>query len=58
MGILEILTVIFLVLKLLGLTAVATWGWPWIFAPLWLGYPASLLFYLLIFKGFVAFFSK
>lgn len=35
MGILEVLTVVFVVLKIVGVIA---WSWWWVFAPLWLGY--------------------
>lgn len=35
---LEVLFVVFLVLKLTGKTVVATWSWWWVTAPLWIGF--------------------
>ena len=43
MGIFEILTVIFITLKLIGSGAVAKWGWWKVFSPMWAGYPLLLL---------------
>ena len=48
MGILEVVTVIFLVLKLLGISAVAGWGWIWIFSPMWIGYGCALVIFVLV----------
>ena len=47
MGILEAVTIVFLVLKLVGVSVVATWGWIWIFSPLWIGYGVVLVVCLL-----------
>lgn len=46
---LEVLFLIFLVLKLTGKTVVATWSWWWVTAPLWGGFA-------LIFAVWVIFF--
>lgn len=35
---LEVLFIVFLVLKLTGKTVVATWSWWWVTAPLWGGF--------------------
>ena len=35
---LEVLFVVFLVLKLTGKTVVATWSWWWVTARLWIGF--------------------
>lgn len=34
MGICSVLTIIFVVLKVTGITAVATWSWPLVLSPL------------------------
>jgi hypothetical protein len=47
MGILEILTLIFVVLKLAEVTAIAQWDWIWVFSPMWIGYGAALAIFLL-----------
>lgn len=44
-GGLWLLTIVFIVLKLCG---TITWSWWWVLAPLWLGIPVTLLFYLLV----------
>lgn len=51
------LFLIFLVLKLLGITVVANWSWWWVTAPLWAP-PVLLVGGFLIYLGFVALFSK
>lgn len=40
-GFLGALTLLFIALKLLGLSAVATWSWWWVLSPLWI--PIALL---------------
>lgn len=37
MGIVGVLTIIFVVLKLTGVGAVAAWSWVWVLSPLWIG---------------------
>lgn len=49
MGILEILTIIFVVLKVLGLI---TWSWWLVFAPLWAGYAVVLIAWALLVGAF------
>lgn len=47
MGLLEILTIIFVVLKVFAIGPVAAWGWIWCFAPLWIGYPVIFIIWFL-----------
>ena len=35
-GFLGLLTLLFITLKLLGVTAVASWSWWWVLSPLWI----------------------
>jgi hypothetical protein len=35
-GFFSLLAIVFITLKLMGLTAVASWSWWWVLAPLWL----------------------
>ena len=44
---LEVLFLIFLVLKLTGKTVVATWSWWWVTAPLWGGLAIGLVIFLI-----------
>ena len=44
---LEVLFLIFLVLKLTGKTVVATWSWWWVTAPLWGGLATVLVIFLI-----------
>lgn len=37
-GLASLLGVVFIVLKLMGITAVATWSWVWVLAPFWIGF--------------------
>lgn len=46
MGFCEVLGLIFIVLKLLGVTQVATWSWWWVTSPLWIGLIIDILVYL------------
>ncbi len=51
----SILGLIFITLKLLGITEVATWSWWWVLAPIWL--PLILLFvvvFIILFKAAMA----
>lgn len=41
-----LLAIVFITLKLLGVSAVATWSWWWVLAPLWI--PVALVFGILI----------
>lgn len=50
---LGILGLIFVVLKLLGITEVATWSWWWVTAPFWIGFAVVLAIFLVIFIGTV-----
>ena len=40
-SILGLLGVVFVTLKLLGITTVATWSWWWVTAPFWGGSPLA-----------------
>lgn len=57
---LQVLFLIFLVLKLTGKTVVASWSWWWITAPLWGGF--AIIFgvwaLVMIIIGVVALFNK
>ena len=44
---LEVLFLIFLVLKLTGKTVVATWSWLWVTAPLWGGLAIVFVIFLI-----------
>lgn len=59
-SILGLLGVVFVTLKLLGITAVATWSWWWVTAPFWGGLAVvlSLLLVIGVVAGLVAIFSK
>lgn len=57
MGVLEILFLIFLVLKLIGGNPVADWSWWWVTAPLW-GAAVAWVFMVLSFLGLGAVASK
>jgi hypothetical protein len=46
-GVGGLLGVVFVTLKLLGVTDVATWSWWWVTAPFWL-VPAALLAFALV----------
>jgi hypothetical protein len=46
MGFLEVLTLIFITLKLVGSI---TWPWVWVLAPLWIGYAVLGAIFILIF---------
>lgn len=43
LGAIEVLTLIFVVLKLIG---TVTWSWWWVLSPLWIGYGFILLLLL------------
>lgn len=57
---LEVLFLIFLVLKLTGKTVVATWSWWWVTAPLWGGLAIILGIFLigLLFIGLSMLFNR
>lgn len=58
--ILGLLGVVFVTLKLLGITAVASWSWWWVTAPFWggLALALSILFVIALVMGAAALFSK
>jgi hypothetical protein len=60
LGLCSVLTIIFVVLKVLGVAPVATWGWLWVLSPLWIGFLAGLGLLLLfgLIALVVALFSK
>lgn len=45
MGFLEVLTLIFITLKLVGSI---TWPWLWVLAPLWIGYAVAIAVFVII----------
>ena len=45
---LEVLFLIFLVLKLTGKTVVASWSWWWVTAPLWGGFAIVAVIWIII----------
>lgn len=45
-SLLTAIAIVFVILKLTGTTAVATWSWWWVLAPLWI--PVALVFGILI----------
>ena len=45
-SLLTAVAIVFVILKLTGTTAVATWSWWWVLAPLWI--PVALVFGILI----------
>jgi sterol desaturase/sphingolipid hydroxylase (fatty acid hydroxylase superfamily) len=52
-----LLTIFFIVLKVLGVGAVANWSWWWVFSPLWLPIVAVIAIVVAIFVlGFIALF--
>ena len=55
-GFLGLLGVVLVTLKLLGITAVASWSWWWVTAPFWGGSAIALCVLLVI--ALVAIFSK
>lgn len=48
-GFFGLLAIVFIILKLMGLTAVASWSWWWVLAPLWLPITVVLGILLIIF---------
>lgn len=46
LGLVSVLTIIFVVLKLVG---VITWSWIWVLSPLWIGAGLGILFFLIFF---------
>lgn len=59
-SVLGLLGVVFVTLKLLGITAVATWSWWWVTAPFWGGIAVflSLMVLGLLIVALAAVFSK
>ena len=45
---LQVLFLIFLVLKLTGKTVVASWSWWWVTAPLWGGFAIGTVIWIII----------
>lgn len=42
-GFCGLLTIIFIVLKLVGIAPIAAWSWWWVLSPLWIGFLAIIL---------------
>lgn len=51
MGLAEIVFIIFLILKLAAIGAVADWSWVWVTSPLWITYGIALLIWSLVGLG-------
>ena len=59
----QVLFIVFLILKLTGVTAVASWSWWWITSPLWIGVAlvASIWVFILLglfLAAIIDFFNK
>lgn len=52
-GVLGLLGVVFVTLKLLGITVVAEWSWWWVTAPFWGGIALVLAVMALVFVGYL-----
>ena len=52
----QVLFLVFLILKLTGETAVASWSWWWVTSPLWIGFAIIISVWLLflLFCGIAA----
>jgi len=46
---LEVIFIVFLVLKLAGIGQVANWSWWWVFSPLWIPFVIIGLVFVLVF---------
>jgi hypothetical protein len=59
-GVIGLLGVVFVILKLFGLTQVATWSWWWVTAPFWGGIALVLVIMVLIglFAAVVSIFNR
>lgn len=57
-GFCGLLAIVFILLKLFGLTAVANWSWIWVLSPLWIPFVLvmGILLITLIISGMVVFF--
>lgn len=57
---LGLLAIVFITLKLVGVSAVATWSWWWVVSPLWIPLAIALTVFavIMIFAGLVAIFAK
>lgn len=57
---LGLLAIVFITLKLVGVSAVATWSWWWVVSPLWIPLAIALAVFavIMIFAGLVAIFAK
>jgi len=42
-GVVGLLGIVFVTLKLLGITAVANWSWWWVTLPFWVGIPIFII---------------
>ena len=47
-GILDIIQVVFIILKLLGVAPVATWAWSVVLIPLWIDLAISAIFIIIL----------
>ncbi len=46
-SIFSVIGIIFIVLKLLGLTVVSTWSWLWVLSPFWIAFAVWLVIIIL-----------
>ena len=57
---LSLLAIVFITLKLVGVSAVTTWSWWWVVSPLWIPLALAIVTFvvIMIFAGLVAIFAK
>jgi hypothetical protein len=55
-GFFSMLAIVFITLKLLGITAVANWSWWWVLSPLWgpIAFVIAIVIFVLIIYGFIS----
>ena len=52
-GFFGLLTIVFIVMKLMGWGEVATWSWLWVLSPLWLSWAFYLSIFVIVVIGFL-----
>jgi len=55
-----VLTLIFIVLKLVGVEPISHWSWIWVLSPMWISLALFfvMMFLFLVFAGIIAAFSR
>lgn len=51
-----LLTILFIALKLLGITEVSNWSWWWVFSPIWI--PIVVILVILVVLGVISLIIK